>query len=193
MRRRRTRVFPRPARIPAATARCLRIPAPHAKMGKKDAILELRKGPGLSQEEFTEALLVTRQAVSRWETGATMPAVDTLTRMAQTYHVSADQLLGRPAALCQCCGMTLERDSDRGTEADGGKSEEYCAFCFQHGAFAQDISMDGMIELDLRDLDEWNRAEGLHLSVREAGEQLREFLPTLKRWRKPPAPKEPNL
>ena len=47
-------------------------------MKTKEAILQLRKSLGLSQEEFADKLFVTRQAVSRWENGETVPNSDTL-------------------------------------------------------------------------------------------------------------------
>ena len=47
-------------------------------METKDIICELRTKRGLSQEELAEKVFVTRQAVSRWETGETIPNIDTL-------------------------------------------------------------------------------------------------------------------
>lgn len=153
-------------------------------MKTRDAILGLRKSLNLSQDEFAEKLLVTRQAVSRWENGDTTPNTDTLKLIAKTFDVTVDYLLGHPAGQCQSCGMILEKDGDKGTESDGCKSEEYCAFCYQQGKFVQDVTMEEMIEHNLQDLDKWNKSFGLHFTKQEAREQLMEFLQTLKRWKK---------
>lgn len=153
-------------------------------MEAKNIIYELRMKKGLSQEKLAEKLFVTRQAVSRWENGDTVPNTDTLKLIAETFQVSVDHLLGHPAGLCQSCGMVLDADEDRGTEKDGSKSEEYCAFCFQNGEFTQDITMEELAEHNLQHLDEWNKSAGLHLTQQEARIQLLEFLPTLKRWRR---------
>lgn len=153
-------------------------------MNTRDAILELRKSLNLSQDEFAEKLLVTRQAVSRWENGDTVPNSDTLKLIAGNFQVPVDYLLGNPGGQCQSCGMILESDSSKGTESDGRKSEEYCAFCYQQGKFAQDVTMEEMAEHNLRDLAEWNESVGLHLTEQEARAQLLEFLPALKRWKK---------
>ena len=83
---------------------------------------------------------------------------------------------------CQSCGMPLESDDVNGTEKDGSKSECYCSYCYQNGGFTQDITMDEMIEINLNYLDEWNKGAEQKVTVEQAREQLRQFLPTLKRW-----------
>lgn len=49
-----------------------------SNMETKNVILELRVKNGLSQEELAEKIYVTRQAVSRWENGETVPNIETL-------------------------------------------------------------------------------------------------------------------
>ena len=47
-------------------------------METKNIILKLRMQKGLSQYELAEKIMVTRQAVSRWENGETVPNTETL-------------------------------------------------------------------------------------------------------------------
>lgn len=54
-----------------------------------------RKSMGLSQEKIAEMLGVSRQAVTKWESGQSMPSSDNLIRLAAIYHVSLDELLGK--------------------------------------------------------------------------------------------------
>ena len=54
-------------------------------MQTKDILLELRKKNNLSQDKMAEKLLVTRQAVSRWENGETIPNTDTLKIISKTF------------------------------------------------------------------------------------------------------------
>ena len=78
-------------------------------MNTKDILLQLRTQKGLSQEQLAEQVFVTRQAVSRWETGETTPNTETLKLLSRLYDVSINTLLGSPQQLiCQCCGMPLE-------------------------------------------------------------------------------------
>ena len=118
-------------------------------METKDVILELRTKNGLSQEQLAEKIFVTRQAVSRWETGETLPNTETLKLLSKLFDVSVNTLLGSPRTLvCQCCGMPLE-DSLISREPDGSFNEEYCKWCYSEGKFAYtDIEklMDFLVE-----------------------------------------------
>ncbi|GHU35926.1 hypothetical protein FACS1894105_05430 [Clostridia bacterium] len=65
-------------------------------MEPKEILLELRKKNGLSQDKMAEKLFVTRQAISRWENGETVPNTDTLKIISKTFDVSVNTLLGQP-------------------------------------------------------------------------------------------------
>ena len=108
-------------------------------METKDIILELRTKNGLSQDELAEKIFVTRQAVSRWENGETIPNTETLKLLSALFDVSINTLLGSPRKLtCRCCGMPLE-DAVISKEASGTFNEEYCKWCYAGGEFTLDI------------------------------------------------------
>lgn len=56
-------------------------------------IKHLRREKGLSQEQFAQALHVTRQTVSAWERGVSQPGLDTLGEMARVLEVEPERLL----------------------------------------------------------------------------------------------------
>ena len=102
-------------------------------MGK--AIRENRLRRNMTQERLASRLNVTAQAVSRWETGETVPNTQTLKLLSELFDVSINTLLGSPRKLvCQCCGMPLE-DSNISREPDGAFNEEYCKWCYADGKF----------------------------------------------------------
>ena len=104
-------------------------------MDTKDVIFQLRTQKGLSQDELAEKLFVTRQAVSRWETGETTPNTETLKLLSAFFDVSITTLLGAPRQLvCQCCGMPLD-DSTLSREPSGEFNEDYCKWCYTDGEF----------------------------------------------------------
>ena len=77
-------------------------------MNTKDILYHLRTEKDLSQDELAAKIFVTRQAVSRWETGETTPNVETLKLLSTFFNVSINTLLGSPRQLiCQCCGMKI--------------------------------------------------------------------------------------
>lgn len=104
-------------------------------METKEIIYKLRTQKGLSQDELAERIYVTRQAISRWETGETIPNTETLKQLSKLFDVSINTLLGSPRQLiCQCCGMPLD-DSSISKETDGTFNEEYCKWCYTDGKF----------------------------------------------------------
>ena len=108
-------------------------------METKDILFELRTKKGLSQEELAEKVFVTRQAVSRWENGETIPNIDTLKLLSKLFDVSINTLLGSPRELiCGCCGMPLE-DCNTSRETDGNFNEGYCKWCYAGGEYTLDI------------------------------------------------------
>lgn len=58
-----------------------------------ERIYELRKAKGLSQEELAEKLGVSRQSVSKWESGNVMPDIDKAVAMSELFGVTTDYLL----------------------------------------------------------------------------------------------------
>ena len=99
-------------------------------MKTKNIILKLRTERGMSQDELADKIMVTRQAVSRWENGDTVPNTDTLKLLSKEFDVSINTLLGEPRKLiCQCCGMPIDDDSILGRVKDGTLNEECCKWC----------------------------------------------------------------
>lgn len=151
-------------------------------METKDALAEVRRTAGLTQDAMAKKLFVTRQAVSHWETGETVPNVDTLKLISKTFGVSTDVLLGQSGLVCQSCAMPLRDLADFGTNADGGLNTEYCTYCYQDGGFTNDRTLDEMIEANLHSLDEFNAANGTAYTEDEARSILKAHLATLRRW-----------
>ena len=145
-------------------------------METKDVLLELRTKNNLSQEELAEKVMVTRQAVSRWETGETIPNTETLKLLSKLFDVSINTLLGSPRQLvCQCCGMPLQ-DSLMSREKDGSLNEEYCQWCYHDEKFAYD-SMDGLIDAFIPHMV----AQGFPED--QARAYMRGMLPNLRYWK----------
>ena len=146
-------------------------------METKDVIYELRTKKGLSQEELAEKIYVTRQAVSRWETGETVPNTETLKLLSQLFDVSINTLLGSPRKLiCQCCGMPLE-DSTISREPSGLFNEEYCKWCYADGEYMYH-DMDDLIEVCVANM----ASEAFPTD--QARAYMEEMLPKLDYWKK---------
>ena len=145
-------------------------------METKDILFELRTKKGLSQDALAEKIFVTRQAVSRWENGETVPNTDTLKLLSKLYDVSINTLLGSPMQLiCQCCGMPLE-DSNTSKEKDGFFNEQYCKWCYADGEYMYS-DMDDLIEVCVKNMVNERYSEA------DVRKYLQETLPKLDYWK----------
>ena len=106
-------------------------------MEVKEILKNLREKNNLTQEQMAQRVNITRQAISRWETGETQPDTQMLKVLSKEFDVSINTLLGSPRQLfCQCCGMPLSEDSMLSKENDGQFNEDYCKWCYSKGTFA---------------------------------------------------------
>ena len=146
-------------------------------MNTKDILYELRTRSGLSQDELAEKVFVTRQAVSRWENGETIPNTETLKLLSNIFNVSINTLLGSPHPLiCQCCGMPLE-DAILGRNRDGSLNEDYCQWCYADGTYTYS-DMDDLISVCIPHMVKQGFTE------EQAREYMQQTLPALDYWKR---------
>jgi transcriptional regulator with XRE-family HTH domain len=62
-------------------------------MGLSQNIATLRKNVGMSQEKLAEKCGVSRQSVTKWESGESEPSIDKLCRLSDVFNVSLDDLI----------------------------------------------------------------------------------------------------
>ena len=146
-------------------------------MTTKDVLFDLRTKSGLSQDALAEKVFVTRQAVSRWENGETVPNTETLKLLSRLFNVSINTLLGAPRQLiCQCCGMPME-DAIIGRDKDGSLNEDYCKWCYSDGTYTYS-NMDDLIDVCA------GHMVGEGFTEEQARAYLKQVLPTLDYWKR---------
>ena len=101
-----------------------------------EKLYELRRASGMSQEELAEKLGVSRQAVSKWESGATQPELPKLIELSKIYQVSVDALLSLEHAKEQqdsspAAPAAEGAAQDTAEDAPAAKPD-FRTFCAQH-------------------------------------------------------------
>ncbi len=148
------------------------------KIEIKDVLRNLRESNHLTQDQMAERVMVTRQAVSRWENGETQPNIDTLKILSREFDVSINTLLGSPRQLiCQCCGMPLSEDGIISKETDGSFNEDYCKWCYADGIHLYD-DMDELIDVCI------SHMMGENVSEEQARASMKQMLPRLDYWKR---------
>ena len=75
-----------------------------------EKLQELRKQKALTQEELSEALFVSRTAISKWESGRGYPNIDSLKAIARFFGVTIDELLSGEELLTIAEEDTMQRE-----------------------------------------------------------------------------------
>lgn len=147
-------------------------------MNTQEVIYELRTKNRMSQDELAERVFVTRQAVSRWENGETVPNTETLKLLSKLFDVSINTLLGSPRKLvCQCCGMPLEDDAIISHNNDGTINEDYCKWCYADGTYTYS-DMDDLIEVCVKNMVSEN------FTQEQVRAYMKDLLPKLDYWKR---------
>lgn len=141
-----------------------------------EVLLNLRKKHNLSQEEMASKLHVTRQAVSRWENGETVPNTETLKAISRIFGISINTLLGQERnMICQVCGTPLDKEDILSREADGTVNDKYCKWCYIDGVHKYSDMEDVIKDV----VSHWNWGTQEQMS-----DWLRNKLMTLEHWQK---------
>lgn len=80
-------------------------------MNLSEKIFNERRKLGLSQEQFAEKMQISRQAVSKWESGQSTPDLDKIVLMSQIFGVSTDYLLKETVDMVENTESTIAGDS----------------------------------------------------------------------------------
>ncbi|QHS63546.1 zinc ribbon domain-containing protein [Chitinophaga agri] len=84
----------------------------------------------------------------------------------------------QPQLFCQSCTLPIDDIENRGTERDGSKSDLYCKYCYQAGAFTDpDMTLERMKEIAETEMRKNNLQENI---IR----QSIDMIPRLKRWQR---------
>jgi len=75
-----------------------------------EQIAALRKKKGITQENLAQALGVTNQSVSKWESGQCCPDIQLLPELAKYFEVSIDELMGEKSRKTECDSDNLVMD-----------------------------------------------------------------------------------
>lgn len=78
----------------------------------KDILIGLRKSKGMTQDRLSDALGITKQALSHYERGTRYPKKDTLDAMADYFNVDMNYLTGRSTVTSVLCDPVSSPSSD---------------------------------------------------------------------------------
>lgn len=135
-------------------------------MDLSEKILNLRKGCDLTQEQLAEKLNVSRQSISKWESGQAVPELDKLLALSSLFDVTTDYLL-KPSEIDELTLKTqrLERQQQELKEAgEKLKTKQTCLFlCI--GIYLFTFAITVLIHRILWRTDLWDILPGISLPI----------------------------
>lgn len=137
-----------------------------------EKLYELRRASGMSQEELAEKLGVSRQAVSKWESGTTQPELSKLIELSKLYSVSVDELLSLEHA--KPVQDAAESPVQSNAEKAPVEKLSFRDFCIQHkkiigGAAVAAVALAALIAVGVHYN---NRINSLSMQVNDLRSQL---------------------
>ena len=137
-----------------------------------EKLYELRRASGMSQEELAEKLGVSRQAVSKWESGATQPELSKLIELSKLYSLSVDELLSLEHARPE--QDAAESPVQSNAEKAPAEKLSFRDFCIQHkkiigGAAVAAVALAALIAVGAHYN---NRINSLSMQVNDLRSQL---------------------
>lgn len=116
-------------------------------MKLSDKIITLRNQKGYSQEELAEFLDVSRQSISKWETGVTTPEIDKLMQLCDIFGISLDVLLRDELSV---------GGVKKVTECGNIMTSENKVYIFQGVLIKESISDENILDyLDINKVEIW--------------------------------------
>lgn len=121
-------------------------------MKLEDNIQTFRKKKYLSQEELAERCKVSRQSVTKWEAGESVPSLEKLITLAEIYDISLDELVGRVEYNSYSRLMELVKEFAV-EDIPKNEDDEISAIVARYLLFANSINLDAtMIMKGLQDI-----------------------------------------
>ena len=120
-------------------------------------IYDLRKSRNVTQEQLAAELGVTAAAVSKWETGNTLPDVLMVCAIADFFDVTTDELLGRSKNLKKLILLAGEEDRktiDAMLKRHGFCAAAYCDSCAEAGELRRSLGAAGVLHIGHEQLSE---------------------------------------
>ena len=122
-----------------------------------EKIYQERRKLGLSQEQFAEQMDISRQAVSKWESGQSMPDLDKIVAMSQIFGVTTDYLLKEEDSFDNEIPNEADADFTYNEMADESESYNEKNTCAERTQVENKVSQEPLKTLDSEEIESYQK------------------------------------